>query len=116
MLKIGIKERGDGKMVTFEGDLTIEHAEEVWRTLCDNLGDGKDMVLHLQKVTSADISCLQIICAAHRASEAENRVLEFDGTESEPFVRAAWNSGFVRYNCGVAKDTTACLWKGIANE
>ena len=112
MLKIEINEMDGKRMLAFEGDLTIEHAEEVWRTLRDIPGDGKDVSLGLDKVTSADASCLQIICAAHRASETDSRVFVFDGNVSEPFARAALNAGFVRYNCGVAKDTTVCLWRG----
>jgi ABC-type transporter Mla MlaB component len=116
MLKTGINETDNRRMLTFEGDLTIEHAEEVWRTLRDIPGDGKAVSLRLDKVTSADVSCLQIICAVHRASEAASRVFVFDGNVSEPFAQAARNAGFVRYNCGAAKDTTVCLWRGIENE
>jgi ABC-type transporter Mla MlaB component len=116
MLKTGFNETDNRRMLTFEGDLTIEHAEEVWRTLRDNSGDGKAVSLCLNKVTSADASCLQIICAAHRAAEAASRAFVFDGGISEPFAEAARNAGFVRYNCGVAKDTTVCLWRGIENE
>jgi len=116
MLTTGINETDNKRMLTFDGDLTVEHAEEVWRTLCDALDDGKDLSLHLDKVVSADVSCLQIICAAHRACEARNRVFVFAEGVSEPFARAARNAGFFRYNCTVAKDTTVCLWRGVENE
>ena len=116
MLRTGISNTDANRMLTFEGDLTIEHADEIWRTFRDTLDDRKAVSLNLEKVTGVDASCLQLICAAHRACEADGRVFVFDGNVSESFAAAARNAGFVRYNCGVAKDTTICLWRGTEDE
>ncbi len=116
MLRTEINNTEAARILTFEGDLTIEHADEIWRTFCDTLDDRKSVSLNLEKVTGADASGLQLICAAHRACEAEGRVFVFDANVSRSFAAAARNAGFVRYNCGVAKDTTICLWRGIEDE
>lgn len=110
MTEIKVEITGETKRLTMGGGLTVEHAGELRSALSEIPDNVKDISVRLKDVTSVDVAILQLICSAHRASEAENRLLSLDGAPSEPFLRAARNAGFVRYSCGFAKDTTVCLW------
>ena len=116
MIDIRIEEDNGIRRFRVGGSLTIEHAEEIWQLLSGTPDDTRDSILCLEDVTGADVSCLQLICSAHRACEAKNKLLAFDGKQSKVFMAAARKAGFVEYTCGVAKETTLCLWRGAENE
>ncbi len=111
-MEMTVETTGNTQKLRLEGDLTIEHAGELKNALSEASDLKQNVRICLERVASADVAVLQLICSAHRAFEAENRLISFEGEPSESFMRTALDAGFVKYSCGFAKGTTTCLWPG----
>jgi len=93
MSNIKTNKRGDVETLSMEGELTIQHADELRTSLINSLNKANHVRLDLEKVTEADISCLQLLYSAHLESTKTNKSITIDNC-SEPFKQAVIDSGF----------------------
>ena len=93
-------------MHSLTGKLTIARATELAASIGHMLADEDEaVVLDLGSVTAADVSFLQILCAAHRSALRDGKTLSIT-SPSEEFLRTVKTMGFER--------TQACA--GFAGE
>lgn len=100
---------GDHGVLSVEGDLTIEYAAGLKTVLAEALNSGLQLILDVANVAKIDVSCLQLICSAHRSAVLSGKTfaLRYAGGE---FVRAVKDTGFLRH-VGCAQGTgDACVW------
>ena len=101
--------------LTIEGELTLPHAEGLKAALLALLGEEGDVAVRLTRVTDMDLSCLQLLCSAHRTADAGGRNLTLSAEDPREFRRLREAAGFVREKgCGPGREHT-CLWLEMAD-
>ena len=90
--------------------MTISHASELKSILLSALADMKEIVLDVGKVVDVDLSCLQILCSAHRSAMTQKKELRLPAPLPVVFKRAVEEAGyFRRAGCSLDRAET-CLW------
>lgn len=106
-----LEQSGAMGILTIDGELTVQYAHELKSALLKSLDNVDHLVLNLAKVTSIDLSCLQLLCSAHRTSGKLNKQLSLIGDRPEALQQAAKNAGYLRH-VGCSYDAHKdCLWK-----
>ncbi len=108
--KLNIAEgRGELKL---EGALTIEAAEELKAVLLQALQGTENLTIDLEKVTAADLSCLQMLCSAYKSCGRVGGQLTLRAHDSELFNQLLKDSGYCKTTkCPIAPNTN-CMWLG----
>lgn len=108
-----VEKTGDAALMELEGELTIQHAGAFKAALKSTMSDANRLVLDLARVTGVDLSCLQLLCTAHRAFLERNKELSLSPDQGVVFTRLVSDSGYARM-LGCHKDPhKSCLWKGV---
>jgi len=108
-----IEQTDGGETVTLEGELNVSCADELKEILINALSNGEHVKLDLQQVTEVDLSCLQLLCSAHRTSVRLNKIIGFTGTCPASLKDIAERSGYARH-AGCPRDIHKnCIWAGI---
>ena len=111
MVDFRIENSGDAGTLTFDCDLTIDHAAEIKEALMIALGNTDSLVVNLENVNEVDITCLQLFCSAHRMSISLNKRMVLSEKRSKAFTGSCETAGFERH-IGCELDTqNSCLWK-----
>ena len=105
--KLKAEKKTQPAVLEVRGEATIQHCQEFKDALVAGLKEHPDLVVDCSKVTEVDISCLQLLCAAHRTYQAMKLTLE-----SLSSLKAVVEpSGFDRTEgCSFAADKKSCLW------
>ena len=112
-----VSKEGNRTLLHLEGKLTVNRAAELREILHEALGRDRVVAIDLAKVESMDLSCLQLLCAAHRTAVRDGKSLTVIEPRKTVLGREGLQAGFVfqkscRYN--QAQD---CLWLGgVKNE
>lgn len=97
-------------IIELDGKLDIQRALEMKEKLIGAHQAQGDVTVDFGRVTSADVSGLQLLCSLHRTLTVENRQLALRGTMPEGLKQAVRESGYVRER-GCVRDTNrTCLW------
>jgi anti-anti-sigma regulatory factor len=105
-------EQQSGKQgnLTLDGDLTVNRAEELRMLLIKALIDADQVRVEFGPVTGVDLSCLQLLCSAHRSAGRMQRRLSLSGDWPEPFKQTVEQAGYARHTgCRLDSDHS-CLW------
>jgi anti-anti-sigma regulatory factor len=96
--------------VTVTGELTSEHVAELRALLIKAIINTDRVKVRCEGVTRADLSCLQLLCSAHRSAVRMNKeFLLVDGLEGA-LKDAAHAAGYVRtVGCRLDRGKS-CLW------
>ncbi len=110
MLDYEVKETADDKTLLIKGELTIENVVELQGIIFKALGATDKLMLNLEKVTKVDLSCLQLLCSAHKTVRASEKSFELSGNNSSTFNETVKEAGFLRHiGCNSECDAN-CLW------
>jgi len=93
-MKSELEDMDKGKILKLYGELTIQSADELKTILCESLNAVNSLMIDIESVTEIDLSCLQLLCAAHQASINEGKLLEFSKKWPESFAHIARESGY----------------------
>ncbi len=116
MIDVNTEHTGDSCILTLGGELTIEQAVEIKKALLTALGSTDYLILDFEKVIEADLTCLQLLCSAHRMSVRLNKRLILSGKRSEAFRNLCKTAGFQRHTGCIHDTQESCLWKEIPEE
>lgn len=95
-----------------EGSWTIERAYELKELLMEALTGGHDVLVDLGGVVEVDLSCLQLLCSAHRSFLKRNKQFALHDNKPEVLKEAVRNAGYAR-TLGCHQDCCGnCLWIG----
>jgi anti-anti-sigma regulatory factor len=100
------------RTLRLEGSLTIERAAELKQILLDAMRGGEDLKIELEDVADCDLTCLQLLCSAHRTSIKMKKQLMLADNKSELFKQATQDAGFVRTLGCPGDPNKTCLWTG----
>lgn len=96
MLKATIEQTGATRLLTIEGGLIIEHAEELKNVFLEALNDADSLTIHLERVDNVDLFGLQVLCSAHRLAMKSGTELKLAGERPEALRNAIDKAGFGR--------------------
>ncbi|HVN97187.1 MAG TPA: STAS domain-containing protein [Syntrophorhabdaceae bacterium] len=105
-----VEKNNNETILHLSGELQIEYAAQLRSLLADSLREADLVKIDLSSVTAADISCLQLFCAAHKTSLAANKLLDLIGIPSTAFKDLARRTGCIRSSGCNPDKGTSCLW------
>ncbi len=105
---------GNTCTITLEGDVTLPHSEELKKVLIKALLDTDDISVHTENLRETDLSCLQLLCSAHRSAVRLKKRIAFAGTAGKAFKDAVDESGFARVRGCKLDCEKNCLWTAFS--
>jgi anti-anti-sigma regulatory factor len=88
---------GEGPtVINLNSSLTIDKAAALKDELSAALSKGENLLLNLSEVEELDLSCLQVIYAAHAQAKTSGCSLHFSGQAPESVVSRLVACGFLR--------------------
>ena len=109
MIEFSANESGESGSLTLSGEVTIQHAEILKEALLEAISVSKRLEFNLEKIERTDLSCLQLLCSAHRSFLHAGKEVKAVGKIPPSFRDAVLEAGFV--GC-VAGDDSSGLWTG----
>ncbi len=110
-MEAGTGEKDRTRVLALEGSLDIQRASELKGTLLNAQDSAGHLLLNFAGVTGADVSGLQLFCAAHRRAAKLNKLLTRTVDDSEAFRQAVKDAGYERGQaCPFGRDQD-CLWR-----
>ena len=110
MLETKRERDGDREVLVVSGDLTVGTAASLKEALQQLLHADANAVVRLERASAADVSFLQLLCAAHRAAADRNGTLEVAGADQEPVASLLRSTGFLRHIGCHDSTRRTCLW------
>jgi anti-anti-sigma regulatory factor len=101
---------GDTGVLTLSGELTVGHMAELKAALLTCMGRVNRVTVMLGRVTALDLSCLQVLCSAHRSFHLKSKVLRVCGEGRAILRQEALRAGLMeKISCDFSREE-ACLW------
>ncbi|MBI4847891.1 MAG: STAS domain-containing protein [Nitrospirae bacterium] len=113
MADIKVEKREDNNIVVITGEMTIQNASALRDALIQSTECAEHVILDLKDVTEIDLSCLQLLCAAHRTSVNSQKSLKLKQDYPEILKKAVTEAGYSRYFGCKLETEKSCIWKGI---
>jgi anti-anti-sigma regulatory factor len=105
---------GDQGTITLEGELTLPRAEELKSALLKALVSGGALNIRFGAVQDVDLSCLQVLCSAHKSAVRMKKQIRFGGTVPKILKDAAEAAGYTRLTGCKLDPEKSCLWIAVA--
>ena len=110
MFDCKVEESADKKILTINGELTIQNIAELRKVLIESLKDTEHLALNLENITEVDMSCLQLLCSAHKTTIKSDKHFTLHGSSSAILWEAVKDSGYQQIKgCELVTDNS-CLW------
>lgn len=84
-------------VIILEGDLTVDRAGEMRALLLGALNDSESVVIGFKENCKADVSFLQIVCAAYRSALDSGKHLKLDDDIPVGLLNNVLSNGFGRH-------------------
>lgn len=105
---IGLERSGDRATLTLDGRLVVSAAEAIRDALLEAFSGAREVEVALRDVREADLSLLQLLCAAHRAADARSLPFAVTGLgDAAPVLRLVREAGVAR----TAGCPPGCPWE-----
>lgn len=104
------------KVITLNGKMTIQYAEEIKKVLQEVLAGNDRLQLDLEGVSEVDLTGLQLICAAHISAIRLKKQFIVNFSINELIKTIVQDAGFIRHiGCSIDISKT-CVWAGGDNQ
>lgn len=101
---------GSTGVLLLEAELTVPHAADLRTALIKALLDADAISIAMKNVKDIDLSCLQLLCSAHRSAVRLKKRVAFTGPLPKIFKNLVDAAGFARATgCKLDCEKT-CLW------
>lgn len=100
MFELKVETGGQSCVVKLKGELNIERGSELKACLIQALGTADRVVIDLDGATEMSLSCLQLLCAAHKTARAGNKAFIIMDQRPEFIDRFVFEAGFLREGGG----------------
>ncbi len=85
-MKLRRSGKNGNRTLTMSGELTVAHAAKLKRALTEELERTDNLRLRFGDVEEADITLLQLLCAAHKSAQERNKNVAVYGKGIPPVV------------------------------
>lgn len=89
-------------VVSLEGEISVQRAEEVRKELKDSLTSHEQVFLNISHVSDIDLSFVHLLYAARRFAKKKKKVFRLTGTFQETVLKRLQIGGFVEGNISAA--------------
>ncbi len=97
--------------LTWQGRLSIEEVLPLRDDLLAALNQHVEVTIDVGGVTSFDLACLQLLCAACGSAALRGKRLRLLGTANPPLAQILAENGLnYRENCLRSRSRSGCLW------
>jgi ABC-type transporter Mla MlaB component len=110
MADIRREQQDDRETLFFSGELTVQHAAAVAKALREALQRAAAVEIVIERVTAADVTFPQAVCAAHRTAASLNKSITIRGEAQEPMGSLLLSAGFLRHIGCQGTTRKSCLW------
>jgi len=101
----------DRTTLVVNGEVTIQNALGFFDALEEWIAKSGTLELNLGGVAEADLTCLQLLCSAHRALLRMKKNLVVTGGEfPEAISKAAREAGFAKERGCCGEEGHRCMW------
>lgn len=110
---------GNAGIIVMEGDLTLPYAADMRSALIKALLDADDISVAIENVQDVDLSCLQLLCSAHRSAVRLKKHVAFKQPLPRIFSEMVEAAGFTRMTGCKLDCEKNCIWmpaSGVKNE
>ena len=97
-------------ILTLKGELTIETAAELKTALQDAVNRCNAIEVAFKDVTAADLTCLQLLCSAHKSANKLKKSLTLHPEIPGNFRKTVFSLGFRRQSGCFLVEKKNCLW------
>jgi len=111
-MELALELSGNAGHLAIAGDMTLARAGELKEVLLRAIKDVNRLTINLEEMTGADLSFLQLICAAYTSFNKENKELTISGKESTVVGRLLKDTGYSRHAVWALNDKQKCIWTG----
>ena len=99
-------------VVTLEGDVRVQRAEEIRKQLEDSISSNEQTFLNVSRMSDVDLSFVHLLYAARRYAKKRKRTFRLTGTFQETVLTRLKIGGFLEQNVSAAaKDVDQALLK-----
>jgi anti-anti-sigma regulatory factor len=110
VINIKLSELEGMGVIVLGGELTIGHAQELKTSLKEAVDGYNSVVVQLGDITDIDLSCLQLLCSAHKSAIKQKKTFAFGEHVPDTFSQVFADAGFIR-DTGCRSDPgETCLW------
>jgi len=99
-------------VLTLNGELTIQRAGEIKEILQKSIKSADKLEIRLENVADIDLSCLQLLCSAHRTALNLEKNITLVNGGSELYHQAVKYAGYDKSRGCPNNSQKNCLWKG----
>ncbi len=114
------KIRRDGAVedatVVISGEAKVPGATRIREALLEALRTGPGLQVVLENISTADVSLLQLLCAAHRSAAQGKKHMVIRGADREPVATLLRQAGFLRHIGCHDSTRRTCLWVDVLPE
>jgi anti-anti-sigma factor len=97
------------KILTLEGNLTINRAEEIQNEILSSLSNTKQVLINLAHAETIDISFIQILYAAKSEARKQKKELHLTGSLTETVLRGFIMAGVTKGSSLDARELESTL-------
>jgi len=101
------------KVLVLDGDLTNIRSEEIKAVFADALRDAQEVSVTFGEIAALDLSCLQLLCSAHRSAVRLHKRMRFEGMVPPILTETARFAGFLHLKGCEVDGGRTCLWATI---
>lgn len=109
MIAADTEEEGTRELL-LKGALVMQRAAELKEEIQKALGEVDTLIINLNETSEMDLSCIQLLCAAHRAAVALNKTLVRVGRPRATGIFQGMDVTDAG-SCSFASDQ-GCIWAG----
>jgi anti-anti-sigma regulatory factor len=104
----------DKGTIHLEGDLTLPNAADLKNILIKALINADAVTIRFGAVQDLDLSCLQLLCSAHRSAVRLKKKIQFEGSLPKILEETADAAGYSRLKGCQLDSEKSCLWISAA--
>lgn len=95
-----------------DGEMTVGRASEFKDALLKSLEKSDTVEVNFNDVDKVDLSCLQLLCSAHRTAATKGKTLTVKDQSLPLYIEARKNAGLIYSKPCRFVTTGDCLWIG----
>jgi len=114
MISFQVEEPDQVGVITIEGSIDIQNAEELKSNLIMAFQAGDKISVNVERLEDIDISCLELFCSAHLTSVDLKKTISFRSSIPETFRTKLTDAGFIRHTGCMHDKYRNCLWVGCS--
>ena len=95
--------------LSLSGEFGLLEAGRIKAELTQALASARRVIIDIQALSHIDISCLQLLHAAHQSALSAGKELVLSSRQPEVFMRQIVRSGLINQDGSDQKD---CFWNG----